>query len=399
MTEKETEFFPDGEPQELRNWESVAPKAKTFLRKISAIAGLTAVAQLIGLTLPNPAQAGDGRKFNLSPDTPAEQLVEWQGASSPNLATEANYTIRGRILKIATTANAPVFLHGACPPEDLYPGWKLDNPGADKTGGKDAKKEGGTEKKQGYEAEVHEMDIVRTGPNGTWTVATTAPSRLGQTLQTTLTCKKGEDSQKLTAFITSQGDGGSSGAGNYFTFSGEGAGSSDDSTSADENPVWHARGAVADTIPMSGIGDTNNLGVLAAIGVDPVHGGGSRNFEIDLVYRSGRVPGEVTDEAGKKHVVDGYTHCGFVSGGWTPELGTELVRGRVAGAIGVCAAEALETDYGRVDGKTSVGVGRGDAGIEVGGKNIGITGGVDAVVGADSSSRFWGPYAGIYGRW
>lgn len=363
------------------------------LEKFSTTAVLTAIA----MSIPNPALAEDGAQIDLSPNTPAEQLVEWRGADSPNLIDNRIDKTR-RNLRITATTNAPVSLHGACPPADLYPNWKLDL--------------GKRGTATGYPAEVHDRDTLRTGPNGTWTLDTTAPSRPNQTLQTTLTCYRdsdgndalddGEDSHKLTAHIKSQGsDGQGGGAGSYFTFSGEGGGSGDDSTSAsaDKNPMWHARGAVADTIPMSGVGDTNNLGVLAAVGVDPVHGGGSRNFEIDLVYRSGRVPGEVTDEAGKKHVIDGYTHCGFVGGGWTPELGTELVRGRIAGAIGVCAAEALETDYGRVDGKTSVGVGRGDAGIEVGGKNIGVTGGVDAVVGADSSARFWGPYIGVYGRW
>lgn len=395
MTEKETEFFPDGEPQELQNGEPVAPKGKTFLQKISAMAGLTAVAQLIELTVPNPAQAGDGKTFNLKPDTPPEKFVEWQGASSPSLAIEANYKIRGRILEIVTTTNAPVFLHGACPPEDLYPGWKLDIPGADETDGGEVKKDGGTKKKQGYPAEVHAMDVLRTGPDGTWTVATTASPRLGKTVKTTLTCKKGEDSHKLTLFITSQGDGGSNGAGNYFTFSGEGSESGDDDTDSSKkgHRVKMEAGALG-VAPLQGVPKDENLwnpGAGARLSFDPINStrDGVKRFLLGIDYRFGYGIPDGT-------VPDANTHTITGRFGWDPVLYDEAARivldVGVGAGVGV-TQPSIKRNGEEIPGSTNV-VGTADIGLEVGGDNVRGKIGAFCTISEDPAQQACGVNAG-----
>ena len=174
----------------------------------------------------------------------------------------------------------------------------------------------------------------------------------------------------------------------------------------DGKPQETVRGAIADTIPMSSPGkSTHNFGFVAAVGVDPVHEGGVRSFPIELLYRYGNVPGKVTDLSGQKRETYGSAHCGFVSPSWTPELITQTVRARVALGGGFCVVNEFLGEYSWggqpieiVERETSF-AGRGETGIEIGGKNIGFTVGVDAIINDGHLTNFWGPQIGIGGKW
>lgn len=324
---------------------------------VSTLAALTTL-------IASSAQAGDGTKINLTPDTPAEQLVEWRGANSPNLIDSRIDKTR-RVLRVITTTNAPVSLDGACPPEDLYPGWKPDL-------GKTA-----TPTSTGYPAEVRKRDILRTGPNGTWTLDTTAPSRPNQTLQTTLTCYRdgndndvldeGEDRHSLTAYIKSQGsDERSSGASSYFTFSGEGDESGDDSadSSKKEHRVNMEGAAVGFNPAEGGWGP----GFEAKVGWDPI--GSTRDqvkrFTLGALYRYVNIDGS-------KHFRDTDTHTAAARFGWNPVVYDEAMRVAidigVAAGVSVTQQEDLLKDGRKAPDATNP-IGTFDGGLEFGGDNV-----------------------------
>lgn len=323
----------------------------------TAIAVLTATA----MSIPTSARAEDGAKIDLSPDTPAEQLVEWRGADSPNLIDSRIDRTR-RNLRITATTNTPVSLHGACPPQDLYPNWKLDL----------GKK--GTNK--GYPAEVHDRDTLRTGPNGTWTLDTTAPSRPNQKLQTTLTCyhdadnnnarDKGEDSQKLTAFITSQGDGGSSGTGNFFTFSGEGPESFDDSdSSSDSSKEGHRvkmEGNVVGFLPRNE-GDFG-YGFEARVGWNPINS--IQHLTVGALYR-------YVDITETKNFRNTDTHTVAARAGWNPVWATRFTDIGIDLGVGTGLSNTQQ-EFLLKDGRKAPDainpIAIFDAGVEFGNKNI-----------------------------
>lgn len=349
-------------------------------------AALTAVA----MSIPALAQAEDGAKIDLSPDTPAEQLVEWKGAESPNLI-DIRIDKTRRNLHVKTTTNAPVSLHGACPPQDLYPNWKLDL----------GKKGTAT----GYPAEVHDRDTIRTGPNGTWTLDTTAPSRPNQTLQTTLTCYRDadgngtrgekEDSHSLTAYITSQGsDSGSAAAdSSFFTYSGEGPGSTDDTDSSEGHRV-KMEVSVLGITPLQGVPEDENMwnpGAGARLSFDPVNStrDGVKRFVLGLDYRFGHgIPNGTVPDA-NTHTITGRF-------GWDPVLSDEKARVvldvGIGAGVGVTQASILKSGK-EIPGSTNV-VGTADIGLEVGGNNVRAKIGAFCTLSADPAQQACGVNAG-----
>lgn len=179
--------------------------------------------------------------------------------------------------------------------------------------------------------------------------------------------------------------------------------------SVDHDPFVYRDEALLDGNGISGIpvelagsvlAVDGDVGGLISAKVDPVARGTMGRVPVGVTYRVGRVHEDATAVDGTEKEVSGLAHCGFIGGGWSPILAQQTidVRLEVEGAMGICRADEIETGPGTsIPAVTDV-AGRLGLGVQVGGKNLAVRAGVDAVFADQEALQSVSPNVGIVVR-
>lgn len=330
------------------------------------------------LALTLAAKTASAERFSVEKTEPREHLAEILSVDGPSIVWRQIDATR-KAAKVTASPGSPVNVQVGCPSD-----WKLSV---------------GTEPAATQEHGVAHSTLPGTGVHN---AALFTPVRVGETRTARLGCVKMEpgsdnapgtaddvagDREDLSIEVTA--------------VAGAPAGSADSFVYRDE-ALLDGSGISGTPIEVAGsvLAVDGDVGGLVSAKVDPVARGTMGRVPVGATYRVGRVHEDATAVDGTEKEVSGLAHCGFIGGGWSPILAQQTidVRLEVEGAMGVCRADEIETGPGTsIPAVTDV-AGRLGLGVQVGGRNLAMRVGVDAVFSDQEALQSVSPSVGIVGR-